>query len=321
MCQIDAQAKPASSSGLKIGFFEIARESADIPFDDFWYRYFVPERPVIIEKVGQDWPARALWREDYLHDKLSREPSAKTAVLWYRMARGALSEDYETPAIVEALLDSPHLLARDDVMRIWMHPEGNVSSWHYDANIVNVFNVQVTGQKEWFLISPETPLCCYPFTNYAIMDNDEDNLLNNKCYTRFLLNEGDMLFIPALWFHKVVARGEENINLNWVLTKKETSQVSRTLLREVDRYRLQAYFSTHPVKPVRAVFKWIFSKLPAFIRWKWRYSEMIKTPLPTRKFAILRFIFRETTVLGKVLLHADKIKPYMNNLNVVRKFE
>ena len=304
-----------------IGYFEIAREPPDITFDDFWCRYFVPERPVIIEDVGKHWLARARWNEDYLHEKLSREPSATTAVLWYRMGRDVLAEDYDTPEFVRVLLDSPHILARDDVMRIWVHRKGNVSSWHYDANIVNVFNVQVTGRKEWYLLSPETPISCYPFTNYAIMAGDDDSLLKNKRYTRFLLNEGDMLFIPALWFHKVIAVEDENISLNWVITKKEASVISKTLIREVDRYLLQAYFSTHSVKLVRDIYKLIFSKLPAFIRWRWTYADMIKTPLPSRKFAILRLIISELAMLGKVLIHADKIKPYMNNLNPVRKFE
>ena len=136
-----------------------------------------------------------------------------------------------------------------------------------------------------------------------------------------MLNEGDMLFIPALWFHKVIACGDENISLNWVFTKKKTTVISKTLIREVERYALQDYLSTHPVKLIRKIFEFIVAKLPAFVRWKWHYPNMIETSLPDRKFGLIRLIYNEIAVLRNVFIHADKIGPYMHNLKFVRKFE
>ncbi len=301
--------------------FEIARESAQISFDDFCKRYYDCEQPVIIEKVGAGWPARKRWNEAYIREKLARESSAKAASLWYWMERETLNEDYHSPAIINQLLDSDKVFPRTEIMRIWLHHKGNVSSWHYDANMVNVFNVQVTGRKEWLLVSPETPLACYPFVNFAVMDGNDQKNLRNKIHTRFYLNEGDMLYIPPLWFHKVISCEEENISLNWIFTKKETSVTSRTLKRELERYYLQEYLSSHRFKWVQNAFETVNANIPGYLRWKWRYPEMIKTPVKRRRLPLIRRTFNELAVLGKVLRHANKISPYIDSLKPIRKLE
>ena len=197
------------------GFFEIARESASLSLDDFINKYYVSETPVVIEGIGKDWSGTETWSEAYIREKLAKDPSAKAASLWYWMEQGSLDDEYETPEIVKELIDSDKVFPRTELMRIWAHPQGNVSSWHYDANMVNVFNVQMTGKKEWLLVSPETPLSCYPFTSFAIMDDNDEKRLKTKIYTQVILNKGDMLYIPPLWFHKVTSLEKENLNLNF----------------------------------------------------------------------------------------------------------
>jgi len=310
-----------SNSDNHSHYFEIAREKPDISYEDFCQRYYDPEQPVIIENVGTDWPAKKQWTETYIREKLSKEPTAKAASLWYWMERGTLVDDYTTPGIIEKLLDSPEVFSRTEIMRIWIHHKGNVSSWHYDANLVNVFNVQVTGQKEWYLVSPDTPLDCYPFINFAIMDGNDAKNLRNKKYTRFMLNEGDMLYLPPLWFHKVISCKDENISLNWIFTKIETNVSSKALTRELERYFLQEYLSGHRFKFVRNTFKTINANIPGYLRWKWRYPQMIKTPQTRRWLPLIRRTLNEISVLGKVALHAKKISPYINNLKSVRKLE
>lgn len=303
------------------GFFEIAREGSDISFASFVQRYYQSEQPVIIENVGKKWPAIQLWTEDYIREKLSKESTAKAASLWYWMEKGTLDKDYETPEIINQFLDSPEVFPRTELMRIWIHQQGNVSSWHYDANMVNVFNIQVTGKKEFVLVSPETPLDCYPFTSFAIMDDNDERIFRKKIYTRATLNEGDMLYIPPLWFHKVFSLGAENINLNWIFTKKETSVLSKTLTRELERYSLQTYLSTHRYQWVQKAFQNANAKIPGYLRWKWRYPEMIRTPQLPRRLSLLRRTLNELSVLGKVLWHAKKIQPYIDNLRPVKKLE
>ena len=308
-----------TSLNISKGHFDIAREPADITFEDFNKNYFEREQPVIIENVTADWTAPNIWTEDYIRAELTKEKTAKAASLWYWMERGTLEHDYKTPQIIENLLDSPNIFKRTELMRIWIHGENNVSSWHYDANMVNVFNVQVTGQKEWILVSPETPVACYPFVNFGVMGDSEEKTLQGKTYCHFKLNEGEMLYVPPLWFHKVTSCKEENISLNWIFTKKETSVTSKTLLRELERYFLQQYLSEHRFKWVRNTFDTINKNIPGYLRWKWRYPEMIKTPYNTRRFQLTRRTFNELAVLGKVIRYARIIQPYIDNLKTIKK--
>lgn len=301
------------------GQFEIAREDASLSFDEFCSRYYDLERPVIIKNISEKWSAPSLWTEPYIREKLAKESTAKVASLWYWMERGTLKEDYTTPEVIENLLDSPEVFSRTQIMRIWIHSKGNVSSWHYDANMVNVFNVQVTGQKEWVIVSPDTPLVCYPFLNFSVMGETDEKMLRHKNYAHFKLNEGEMLYIPPLWFHKVTSCKDENISLNWIFTKKKTTVVSKTLTRELERYYFQEYLSNHRFKFIQNGFNKLNSTIPGYLRWKWRYPKMIETLQPKRRFQLTRRVFKELAVLGKVARHATIIQPYIDDLKTVKK--
>lgn len=301
------------------GYFEIAREPSTISFEVFWNKYAVTEQPFIIEDVASDWKAKQCWTENYLQKRLSEEPLAKEAFLWYWMQEDALGGDYITPGIVEKTIDHEGIFPRSQGMRIWVHGKGNISSWHYDANMVNVFNVQVTGRKKWALISPATPLDCYPFTNFAILDGKGDGVFLNKIYTRFTLNEGDMLFLPPLWFHQVEACGQENISLNWVFTKKETQITTKAFKRDFDRYCLAEYFLKHRHEFFRNIIRKINAMLPDYLRVTWQYKEMVKTPYTTNPFRLTLRVLKEISVLAKVLFHVRKIQPYLKKIKSVKR--
>ncbi len=308
-----------NNSQIHKGYFDIARESADISLDLFKSRYLQTEQPVIIEQVTNGWDATSCWTEEYIRKELSKDKTAKAASLWYWMERGTLENDYKTPNLVEGILNSSEIFKRTEVMRIWIHALGNVSSWHYDANMVSVFNVQVTGQKEWILVSPQTPIACYPFVNFGVMGETDKKIIGNRTHCKFTLSEGDMLYLPPLWFHKVTSCKEENISLNWIFTKKETNVSSKTLIRELERYSLQEYLSGHKYKWIRNSFNNINQNIPGYLRWKWRYPEMIKTTHQRRSFQLTRRTFNEIAVLGKVARYASVIKPYIDNLKTIKK--
>ena len=101
--------------------FPIAREPADLSFDDFYARYYLREQPVIIENLAGDWPACARWTEDYLQHALSAEPRAKASALWYWLETGALQDDYRVPDIVDQLYARDATLPRTENLRIWIH--------------------------------------------------------------------------------------------------------------------------------------------------------------------------------------------------------
>ncbi len=303
------------------GYFDISREPASLSFESFWHNYVVAEQPVIIEGIGSNWKAKLDWTEAYLQMKLADEPSAQAATLWYWMGNNALSDDYETPSIVAKTIDCHDVFSRSKAMRLWTHPEGNLSSWHYDASMVNVFNVQVTGRKKWSLISPETPVDCYPFTNFAILDGKGESIFKNKHYTRFELNTGDMLFLPALWFHQVEACEPENISLNWVFTKKTTGITSKAFKRDYDRYFLAEYFSNHKFSLVRGVFAKVNRVLPNYLRVVWQYPKLINTSYKTNPVRLMLRIAQELSTLVKVLPHIKRIKPYLKSIKPVKQIQ
>lgn len=116
----------------------------------FCQKYYDIEQPVIIEKAGENWPGRNKWNNTYLRQELLKEPSIRTTEQWYWMKRGGMSNDYVTPPIVEKLWDRSDIFTREMDIRIWAHEKGYVSSWHYDGNMVNVFNAQMTEKKSEF---------------------------------------------------------------------------------------------------------------------------------------------------------------------------
>ena len=241
--------------------FEIDRVDKDIEFERLLQEFVEPEKPVVTESVGSHWPARRKWTADYLQASLSREPSVRDHVVYYQMRTNTLGADYDIPVVVRSLIDCPQTFPQQANTRIWLNVKHNVSHWHYDSKFENVFNAQVKGRKRWTLISPQTPPACYPFSNFAILDDDE-KVLKNKRHTTFELNEGDLLYVPPLWFHKVIALEDENINLNWVFTKRKTDVISRALSRELERYLLYLYFSDHAVATIRRFYTKMNSSVP-----------------------------------------------------------
>ncbi|CAI5761983.1 JmjC domain-containing protein [Podarcis lilfordi] len=91
---------------------------------------------------------------------------------------------------------------------------------HYD--VMDNFLIQVTGKKKVVLYSPrDAPYLYLSGTKSEVLDVDEPDL---KKYPLFVkarryecqLNAGDVLFIPALWFHNVTS--EEfgvGVNVFW----------------------------------------------------------------------------------------------------------
>lgn len=303
------------------GYFEVAREPATLSFESFWERYVVPERPVVIEGVGTNWPASKHWTERYLQQRLAKEPSAKSAFLWYWMDKNALADEYVLPPIVERAIESAAVFPRTLVMRIWVHLQGNVSSWHYDANMVSVFNVQVTGRKKWSLISPETPLTCYPYTTFAILDGQGDTVFRDKIHTHFTLHQGDMLFIPPLWFHQVESCDPENINLNWVFTKRETQTVSTTFKRDFERYYIAHYFANHKWSLFRTLSRNLNEILPSYARVKWQYAELIRSSYRPSLWRVCLRALTEILVSAKAIWNIRFARAYTKQIRAVKPLE
>jgi hypothetical protein len=133
---------------------------------------------------------------------------------------GALLEDIVIPDFLERT--ALHFIG------FWLSAQGIVSWLHYDANGCHNLNVQVRGAKRVLLFSPEQTPCLYPFlrtatgkkfSQFSQVNTESPDLerfprfLNARCQEA-VLEEGDMLFIPAFWFHTFTHLGRANINVN-----------------------------------------------------------------------------------------------------------
>ncbi len=296
--------------------FDIERVGNDITFDTFFHKYFEPEKPVVLEAVGSNWLASTKWNKEYLQKKLSKESSLENYKLYFAMDIGTLDLDYEIPSVIAQLVNSDHVFPLINNTRIWINSRQNTSHWHYDSNIESVFNIQIKGRKEWNLVSPQTPLPCYPFTNFALLENNRE-LLKDKVSTNFILNEGDMLYIPPLWFHQVTGLDQENINLNWVMTKKNTKVTSSALTREMEIYWIDNYFRYHNISTVRNWFSHLDSLIPPYLKHVWRYENLTETENKISKTLVVKRILKELIRIGNVLMTAKKIRHTFRNVENV----
>ena len=134
---------------------------------------------------------------------------------------GSLLED----VIVPPFFDRGAL--RD--VNLWLSAAG-VRSWlHYDNNSFHNLNAQVKGKKSVLLYSPADAPRLYPFlytgelpgfSQYSRVDVEAPDPGRFPAFagaTRFVgtLEEGDVLFIPAFWFHSFKHLGPVNINVNF----------------------------------------------------------------------------------------------------------
>jgi Cupin-like domain len=134
---------------------------------------------------------------------------------------------------LRALLDDvevPSLVPQDRLYTIWGWFSGSgVRTWlHYDNNGCHNFNAQITGTKRCLLFAPSELARLAPFPlgganpahNCSQIDVESPDLekfpefWGVSCYEA-TLEPGDLLFIPAWWFHTFLHLGELNSNVNF----------------------------------------------------------------------------------------------------------
>ena len=115
-----------------------------------------------------------------------------------------------------------------DTMSLWLSGAGVRTRLHHDRNGKNNFVAQVRGSKRVTMVSPEQASHLYPlpitspFYHFTRVDNFSPDL---EAFPRFsrvealegVLGRGDLLLLPAYWYHSFTHLGEVNVNVNfWV---------------------------------------------------------------------------------------------------------
>ncbi|MEA2489381.1 MAG: hypothetical protein QOH21_1173 [Acidobacteriota bacterium] len=114
-----------------------------------------------------------------------------------------------------------------DSIGLWLSAAGVVSRLHFDANGAHNLNAQVVGRKHVVLFPPSEAPYLYLYDapeskarNFSRIDIDA---VDGALFPEFrqahgfegVLHEGEMLFLPAGWFHSFRHEGAWNANVNF----------------------------------------------------------------------------------------------------------
>jgi lysine-specific demethylase 8 len=124
----------------------------------------------------------------------------------------------------------PPYVPEDRLYTVWAWLSGpGVRTWlHYDNNGCHNLNAQITGRKRCVLYPPSDLPALYPFPpggpnpahNCSQVDVDAPDLgrfpdFAGASAMEATLEAGDLLFIPAWWFHAFLHLGDFNTNVNF----------------------------------------------------------------------------------------------------------
>ena len=188
--------------------FDQVERRTELSKDEFFEKYYLGNRPVIISDFAKNWPALQLWtpqffKEKYGHiqvqaqmgrDKNNRYEEEKLNHKQF-LSMGNFVDQVETlgrsndiyiTANNDALRDTqlhgllddigvlpdymdPSRLALDT--SLWFGPAGTVTPLHHDP--VNLFHAQIVGRKRWrFIHTMQAPLLYNFYTFFSPVDID-----------------------------------------------------------------------------------------------------------------------------------------------------
>ncbi|NQZ10841.1 MAG: cupin-like domain-containing protein [Algicola sp.] len=163
-------------------------------------------------------------------------------------AYAPIADDFKVPELFD------HNRLRD--ISFWLSVQGMFSWLHFDGNGCHNLNVQVAGSKRVQLFHPDQVSKLYPITlreniqgfNFSKIDlvdyqASKFPLSKDAVYQETILEAGDMLFIPAVWYHGIHHLGDVNMNVNF-WWQPETVQLSSNVMRsELLKTAHEAYLS------------------------------------------------------------------------------
>lgn len=205
---------------------------------DFLKNYLKPQKPVVIERFIEDWPAYKKWDLDYMakvagdidvplydnrpvhHDDgfnephatmkmqeyvdlLKREPTKYRIFLWNILkAVPQLQKDYTYPDFGISLMKSLPML--------FFGGTDSYTFMHYDIDLANIFHFHFQGKKEVILFDQDQNDYLYKVPHSLIVREDID--FSNPDYEKFPalkkahgytanLEHGNVLYMPEGYWH------------------------------------------------------------------------------------------------------------------------
>ena len=227
---------------------------------DFYDHYYARNRPVILTRILDGWPALTKWSPAYFAERFGDVPvevqtgrdtdprhdvlmDAHRQTMTMRdfvdrvLSAGASNDIYmvsnnralELPALGPLLddLTPPADIFATDALKgaasLWFGPAGTRTALHHDTT--NNLVCQIRGKKRFVLISPlETALLPRArgyFCDADVADLSAAGLGDVRCHT-IELSAGEALFIPAGWWHEVTAL-EISIHISLLAFRRPSS--------------------------------------------------------------------------------------------------
>ncbi len=205
---------------------------------DFVRQYLKPQKPVVIEDFGGDWPAHSKWNLDYMkkvasdkivplyddrpvhHDDGFNEPHAKMKMsdyidllkkeptkfrifLWNVLKEvPELQKDFTYPDFGIRLMKN--------VPMLFFGGKGSHTFMHYDIDYANIFHFHFEGKKECILFSQSESKYLYKVPHSVIAhegidfsnpDYEKWPALKRAKGLRTNLRHGDVLYLPEGYWH------------------------------------------------------------------------------------------------------------------------
>ncbi len=206
--------------------------------EDFIKHFFKPQKPVVIERFIEDWPAYSKWSLDYMKDiagdktvplyddrpvdykegfnqphakmkmadyidLLKKEPTKFRIFLWNILKEiPELQRDYKYPDFGLKLMKSlPMLFFGGTESHTFMH---------YDIDLANIFHFHFEGEKECILFSQTENKYLYKIPHSLITHEDIDfsnpnydqwPALKNANGYKAHLKHGEILYMPEGYWH------------------------------------------------------------------------------------------------------------------------
>lgn len=204
----------------------------------FLEEYFRRQRPVVIEKAIEDWPAYTRWNLDYIKavagdkevplyddrpvdhrdgfnepharmrmaeyiDLLKKEPTRYRIFLWNILKEvPQLQEDFEYPDFGLRLMKSLPML--------FFGGRDSYTFMHYDIDLANIFHFHFEGEKQCILFSQEEnrflykvphSLITHESIDFSAPDFEKWPALRNVRGYKTSLKHGEVLYMPEGYWH------------------------------------------------------------------------------------------------------------------------
>ena len=222
---------------MKLNLEQIPREKT-LTKKDFIQKYFKPQKPVVIERFIEDWPAYSKWNLEYIkdvagdkevplyddrpvkHDEGFNEPHARMKMsdyvdllksgptryrifLWNILKEiPELQKDFTYPDFGLKLMKGLPML--------FFGGEDSYTFMHYDIDLANIFHFHFEGKKQCILFSQSETKYLYKIPHSLITREDIDfdkpdlekwpALQHAKGHIADL-EHGNVLYIPEGYWH------------------------------------------------------------------------------------------------------------------------